>query len=41
VLATPGGGLVPVSQLQMAGLGLAILAPTFLLALLLVRRRGR
>jgi TRAP transporter 4TM/12TM fusion protein len=38
VLATPGGGIVPISPLQIAGLGLAILAPTVLLALLLVRR---
>jgi TRAP transporter 4TM/12TM fusion protein len=40
VLATPGGGIVPVSQLEMTGIALAILAPTLLLALLLVRRRG-
>jgi hypothetical protein len=37
ILATPGGGIVPLSQLQMTGLGLAILVPTLGLALLLVR----
>jgi TRAP transporter 4TM/12TM fusion protein len=39
ILATPGGGVLPLSELQMMGLGLAILVPTLLLALLLVRRR--
>ena len=38
VLATPGGGIVPLSELQMVGLGLAIVAPTVMVALLLVRR---
>jgi TRAP-type uncharacterized transport system fused permease subunit len=38
VLATPGGGIVPLSEWQMISLGLAILAPTLLVALLLVRR---
>ena len=38
VLATPGGGIVPLSEWQMIGLGLAILVPTLLIALLLVRR---
>ena len=38
VLATPGGGIMPLSELQMVGLGLALLVPTVLLALLLVRR---
>ena len=38
VLATPGGGIVPISQLQIMALGLAILVPTLALALLLVRR---
>ena len=38
VLATPGGGISPLSQLQMTGLGLALLAPTVALALFLVRR---
>jgi TRAP transporter 4TM/12TM fusion protein len=40
VLATPGGGIVPLSQLQVMGLGVAILAPTLVLAFLLVRFRG-
>jgi TRAP-type uncharacterized transport system fused permease subunit len=40
VLATPGGGILPFSQLQMTGSGLAMLVPTILLALLLVRRNG-
>jgi TRAP transporter 4TM/12TM fusion protein len=39
VLATPGGGIVPLSQGQMTGLGLAILVPTLALSWLLVRRR--
>ena len=38
VLATPGGGIVPLSEWQMISLGLAILVPTLLIALLLVRR---
>jgi TRAP transporter 4TM/12TM fusion protein len=38
ILATPGGGVLPLSELQIMGLGLAILAPTLLVALLLVRR---
>jgi TRAP transporter 4TM/12TM fusion protein len=41
VLATPGGGIVPLSQTQMTGLGLVILLPTLLLAWLLVRRDRR
>jgi hypothetical protein len=40
VLATPGGGIMPLSEVQMVGLGLAILVPTALVALLLVRRSG-
>jgi TRAP transporter 4TM/12TM fusion protein len=40
-LATPGGGIVPLSQVQMTGLGLSILAPTAMLAWLLVRRGKR
>jgi TRAP transporter 4TM/12TM fusion protein len=40
VLATPGGGVIPISQVQIMGLGLAILVPTLLLALLLVRWRA-
>jgi TRAP transporter 4TM/12TM fusion protein len=39
VLATPGGGIVPLSQVQIMGLGLALLVPTLLVALLLVRWR--
>jgi TRAP-type uncharacterized transport system fused permease subunit len=38
VLATPGGGIVPLSELQMVALGSGILAPTVLITLLLVRR---
>jgi TRAP transporter 4TM/12TM fusion protein len=38
VLATPGGGIMPLSELQTVGLGLALLMPTLLVALLLVRR---
>ena len=32
VLATPGGGIMPLSEMQMVGLGLALLAPTLLVA---------
>ncbi len=39
VVATPGGGIMPLSQLQVTSLGLAILIPTVLVALLLVRRQ--
>ncbi len=39
VLATPGGGIMPLSQVQIMGLGAAILVPTLALALLLVRWR--
>jgi TRAP transporter 4TM/12TM fusion protein len=39
-LATPGGGIMPLSQLQMTAVGLALLVPTFSLALLLMRRRA-
>lgn len=38
VLATPGGGIMPVSQLQIMTIALAILVPTVLVALFLVRR---
>ena len=38
VLATPGGGIMPVSNTTMELIGIAILAPTMLLAWLLVRR---
>jgi TRAP transporter 4TM/12TM fusion protein len=40
ILATPGGGVLPLSELQMMGLGLAVLVPTLALAFLLVRRRA-
>ncbi|MFZ5731871.1 MAG: TRAP transporter permease [Pseudomonadota bacterium] len=39
IVATPGGGIMPLSQTQVTGLGLAILVPTVLLALVLVRRK--
>jgi TRAP transporter 4TM/12TM fusion protein len=39
VLATPGGGILTLSQMQMVGLALAILAPSLALAWLLVRWR--
>ena len=38
VIATPGGGINPLSQLQITSLGVAILLPTILLALALSRR---
>jgi TRAP-type uncharacterized transport system fused permease subunit len=38
VLATPGGGISPLSQLQTTGLGLAILVPAIAVALALLRR---
>ena len=38
VLATPGGGIMPLSEMQMVGLGLALLVPAVLVALLLARR---
>jgi TRAP transporter 4TM/12TM fusion protein len=37
-LATPGGGIVPLSQVEIVGLALAILLPTLALAYVLVRR---
>ncbi len=37
-VATPGGGIMPLSQIQITSLGLAILIPTTLIALLFVRR---
>jgi hypothetical protein len=40
VVATPGGGIMPLSQLQVTLLGLAILAPTIVIAMLLVRRQA-
>ena len=39
VVATPGGGIMPLSQMQITLLGLAILVPTVLIALMLVRRQ--
>lgn len=41
ILATPGGGILPFSQVQVTGLGLALLAPALLLATVLVRRGER
>jgi hypothetical protein len=38
MLATPGGGILPFSQLQVTGTALALLLPALLLALLV--RRG-
>jgi hypothetical protein len=38
ILATPGGGIMPVSQLQIMTIALAILVPTVLVALVLMRR---
>ena len=38
VIATPGGGINVLSQLQITSLGVAILLPTVLLALVLMRR---
>jgi hypothetical protein len=40
VVATPGGGIMPLSQMQVTLLGLAILVPTIAIALLLVRRQA-
>ena len=39
VLATPGGGINPLSQWQITSLGLAILIPTVAVAMLLMRRQ--
>jgi TRAP transporter 4TM/12TM fusion protein len=38
ILATPGGGINPLSQVQVTSLGVAILVPAVVLALLLARR---
>jgi TRAP-type uncharacterized transport system fused permease subunit len=38
ILAVPGGGVIPFTGTQIIGCALAILVPTLLLALLLVRR---
>ena len=40
VVATPGGGIMPLSQMQVTMLGLAILIPTTLIAMVLIRRRS-
>src|SRR6266480_4128885 len=40
VIATPGGGIMPLSQWQITLLGATILAPTVLIALILVRRQA-
>ncbi|QWG11463.1 TRAP transporter permease [Bradyrhizobium sediminis] len=37
VIATPGGGIMPISQFQVTSLGLAILVPTVVIARLLMR----
>ncbi|QWG21653.1 TRAP transporter permease [Bradyrhizobium sediminis] len=39
VIATPGGGIMPLSQWQITGLGLAILVPTVAIARILMRRQ--
>jgi TRAP-type uncharacterized transport system fused permease subunit len=38
ILATPGGGILPFSQIQVTGFGLLVLAPTLIVARLLARR---
>jgi TRAP transporter 4TM/12TM fusion protein len=38
IFATPGGGILPVSQLQITGMGLALLLPALALGLLFTRR---
>jgi hypothetical protein len=38
VLATPGGGILPLSQWQITTLGVSLLLPTVLIALALARR---
>jgi TRAP-type uncharacterized transport system fused permease subunit len=40
VVATPGGGINPLSQIQVTSLGLGILVPTVAAALLLIRRQS-
>jgi TRAP-type uncharacterized transport system fused permease subunit len=40
VIATPGGGIMPLWQWQITLLGASILAPTILIALLLMRRQA-
>jgi TRAP transporter 4TM/12TM fusion protein len=39
IVATPGGGIMPLSQMEMTGLGLLLVVPSLLAALLLVRWR--
>jgi TRAP-type uncharacterized transport system fused permease subunit len=39
MLATPGGGINPLSQWQITGLALCVLAPTIVVALALIKRR--
>jgi hypothetical protein len=39
VIATPGGGIMPISQFQVTSLGLAILIPTVVIARILMRRQ--
>jgi TRAP-type uncharacterized transport system fused permease subunit len=39
VVATPGGGIMPLSQLQITAHGFAILIPAVAIALMLVRRQ--
>ncbi len=38
VIATPGGGILPISEIQMIAIGLAILGPAVFIALVLLRR---
>jgi TRAP transporter 4TM/12TM fusion protein len=39
IIATPGGGIMPLSQFEITSLGLAVLVPTAAIAMLLVRLR--
>ena len=38
VLATPGGGVLPYSEIQVMATGIAILVPTIALSMFLIRR---
>ena len=38
IIATPGGGIVPITETQIVLLGLAFLVPAALVALILIRR---
>jgi hypothetical protein len=40
VVATPGGGIMPLSQCRSPRLALPILAPTVLISLVLIRRQA-